>query len=226
MKVSVVIPVFNEEHIIEKSIKNLAKELSAYFTDLEILPVNDGSIDKTGHILHTLSLRDKRIRPILHKINLGYGAALKSGIAAAKHDWIFFTDADMQFNVKEITRFLPHTNHFDMIVGKRANRADSLKRKIISSFYNRFVRVLFGLPLQDVDCAFKLMRKSSLSIIDIQSDSFFVSVEVMVKALRNKLRIKELAVTHYPRAKGESKVTFKRILLTIRDLVTLKIKGI
>lgn len=223
MNLSIVLPIFNEEHIIDQSILDIIKKSKQIFSKIEILAIDDGSTDRTLAILKRLRRKEKRIKIINHKINKGYGACLRSGIIHAKFDWIFFTDSDMQFNVDEIAHFLPHTNKFDFIVGYRKQRADSLRRKIISKIYNKIVKIIFGLPLKDVDCAFKLMRKSALTSVKFHSNSFFMSVELMVKARHLGFRVKELGVHHYPRIKGISKVTYKRILLTIIDLVKLRL---
>ncbi len=223
MNISIVLPIFNEDKIIEQSILIILKKSKLVLSNVEILAVNDGSTDKTKIILQKLQEQVKDVKIVTHKTNKGYGAALRSGIKHAKFDWVFFTDSDMQFDFSEISHFIPHTNEYDFIVGYRKKRADSTRRKIISFIYNRMVRILFDLPLKDVDCAFKLMRKSSLAKIDLASNSFFISVELMVKAKQKKNLIKELGVTHFPRRKGKSTVTMKRIVLSLIDLVKLRL---
>ena len=221
MNLSIVLPIYNEEKIIEKSILEIINPRIKFCDNIEILAINDGSRDNTLHILESLAKQDKRIKIISHNTNMGYGAALRSGIKNARWEWIFFTDADMQFNVSELKAFLPFINGLDFIVGYRKNRADSLKRKFISYIYNKLVKILFKLPLRDVDCAFKLMKKSSLANVKFFSDSFFVSVELMVKSFQKGYRIKEVGVNHYPRVSGTSKVTYGKILLSLIDLVKL-----
>lgn len=222
MNISIILPIFNEENLVDQSILDILKKSKKIFHNVEIIAVDDGSTDETPKILIKLKKDEKRIKIITHKTNKGYGATLRSGVNHAKFDWIFFTDSDMQFNIQEVKHFISYTNTYDFVIGYRMQRADSWRRKIISRIYNMTVRIIFGIPLRDVDCAFKLMRKSALSRVKFYSNSFFMSVEVMVKARHLGFRIKELGVHHYPRTKGTSKVTYKRILLTIIDLVKLR----
>lgn len=221
MNLSIILPIFNEEAGIETAITQVLKSATPLCTQLELLAVNDGSTDQTRRILNRLQKKDKRIRLIHHKTNLGYGAAMRSGIHHAEHDWIFFTDADLQFDVSELKHFFKKTKTHDFVVGFRKKRADPLRRKWISHYYNRIIRLLFGLKLRDVDCAFKLMKKSALEDIHFSSNSFFVSVELMVKAFKQQYKITEIGVHHFPRSKGVSKVTIKQVVSTLKDLSRL-----
>ncbi len=224
MNVSIILPIFNEDAVIEDTIHAQIKAADKLFDQYEILAVNDGSTDYTAQKLSKLAEKYPRMRILDHTYNKGYGAALRTGLNEAKHDWIFFTDADRQFNIEDLDRFIGLNNDFDFIVGFRQKRADSLKRIIISDIYNKLNRMLFGLALRDVDCAFKLMRTSAVKETGFSSDSFFVSVELMTRARKKGYRITELGVNHYPRANGESKVTLKKVLFTLFDLGRLYIK--
>lgn len=215
----------NEQEGIRDSIRDILK-YSKYFSKFEIVAVDDGSKDNTLSILKDLKKENNNIKIVEHKKNKGYGAALRSGVKNSSYDWVFFTDADMQFDMKELLDFIPYTDRFDFIVGYRKQRADPSKAKFRSWTYNRLVRILFGLPLKDVDCAFKLMRKSSVSKIYTSSNSFFISAELMTKAHKKGLRIKEIGVRHLPRKKGKSTVTIKRILYTILDLIKLRLSSL
>lgn len=221
MNLSIIVPIYNEEKLIVKSIKTLVEKLAKIFPVLEILAIDDGSTDRTNRLLRSLARNEKGLKIITHATNLGYGAALRSGINNARYDWLFFTDADMQFDITEIKKFLPYVKDYDLIVGFRKNRADSLKRKVISSVYNRIISLLFHLPLRDVDCAFKLMKTVAVKRVKLDFDSFFVSPELMVKSISLGLNIKEIGVDHYPRPDGYSKVTFKKIIQSMIDLVKL-----
>ena len=225
MNLSIILPILNEQEGIGDSISDVLK-YAKYFSKFEIVAVNDGSKDKTLSILKKLQNKNKKIKIVNHKTNKGYGAALRSGIKNSSYDWVFFTDADMQFDIKELLGFLPYTKYFDFIVGYRKGRADSPKVKFRSWVYNRMVRTLFGLPLKDVDCAFKLMKKSAVSKISTSSNSFFISAELMTKAHRKRIKIKEIGVQHLPRRKGKSTVTIKRVMYTIFDLIKLRLSYI
>lgn len=222
MNLSVILPMLNEEELIENSIETIFKYLEK-FPKSEIIAIEDGSKDKTLQILNQLKKKYKNLKVIVHKKNKGYGSALRDGIKNSSHDWVFFTDADMQFSIKDLDDLLPFTKDFDFIVGYRKERADANKQKFRSWVYNRLVRILFRVPVRDVDCAFKLMRRSAVSRIHFKSNSFFVSAELMVRVRRKGYRIKEIGVKHLPRIKGQSTVTTKKTIETIIDLIKLRI---
>lgn len=218
MKISVVLPIYNEGNVIKDTINELVKKMPKYVTDFEILAVNDGSTDNTAEVLATIENQNPWLTVLTHSPNQGYGAALQTGIRNAKYNWIFFMDSDLQFDVNDLAKFLPYTINNDFIVGYRVKRADNQRRIMMSHIYNRFVNLLFPLPVRDVDCAFKLMRKSALLQLGRLSDSFFVSSEFMIKAAVNQYAIVELPVRHLPRTVGQSKVTLSQVLRTVRDL--------
>lgn len=224
MNISVVLPILNEGEIIHKTIAGLVSKLAKNSINFEILAVNDGSTDNTRYVLEKLQLKDKRIRLINHAGNKGYGAALQSGVKKAKYDWIFFMDSDLQFDVSEIKTFIPHQSDYDFIIGYRVGRADALKRIYISKIYNYIVSSLFDIHITDIDCAFKLMRKSAIQRLGKLPSSFFVSTTLLVKAVRQNVRILELPVKHLPRTKGVSTVTMKQVIRTIRDLFIMYFK--
>jgi glycosyltransferase involved in cell wall biosynthesis len=223
MKLSIVIPMLNEQDNVNITLPAVVSKTSKLCSRFEIIAVNDGSTDETLRKVKQIQKKYPQIQIINHNGNLGYGAALKNGIKKARYDWIFFTDADMQFNVSELKKFIPYSRNYDFIIGFRKNRADPKRRKISSWLYNKAIRLLFGLKLTDVDCAFKLMRKSEVKKLAIHSNSFFVSVELMVKASSKHCRIIELPVQHLPRRNGHSTVTIKQMVKSIVDLFNLYI---
>lgn len=218
MNISVILPIYNEQSIIKKTIQHVRKNIPKYVQHYEIIAVDDGSNDKTPQILKQLKDKYPEIKVVTHRPNKGYGATIQSGIRKAKYAWIFFMDSDLQFNVNDIATFIPYTKNYDLVVGYRKDRADHKRRIIMSEIYNSIVRILFPVPIRDIDCAFKLMHKETLRELGKLSNSFFVSSEFMIKSTLNGARIKELPVTHLPRTAGKSKVTMSKILKTIMDL--------
>jgi glycosyltransferase involved in cell wall biosynthesis len=224
MNISVVLPILNEGQIIHKTIVRLVAKMEKTASKFEVLAVNDGSTDNTRNVLEKLHSKDTRIKVINHKGNKGYGAALKTGVRKAKFDWIFFMDSDLQFDVAEIKKFIPYHADYDFIIGYREGRADPLKRIYISKMYNYIVSFLFDIHITDIDCAFKLMRKSAIQQLGVLPNSFFVSTTLLVKAVRAKMRLKEIPVKHLPRTKGVSTVTLHQVMRTIRDLFIMYFK--
>jgi len=221
MKISVVLPILNEEKIIVTTIKKLITKLSRICTQYEIIAVNDGSEDNTIKKLKKLQKNYQNLTIIDHKVNKGYGAAFQSGVRVAKYEWILFIDSDMQFDVNDLDKFIQHITANDFIIGYRSKRADNIKRIVISKVYNYIVSLLFGLKITDIDCAFKLMKKSSIQKLGRLPNSFFISTALLVKAISSEVIIKELSVKHLPRTKGSSTVTLAQVIRTMKDLAVI-----
>ena len=199
---SIVIPLYNEEENVEATVRDIHAKIGPRAANYEILLVDDGSHDKTAGLVDRLAASDARVRAVHHPRNLGYGAALRSGFAAARHPLIFYTDGDLQFDLSEIDRLVPLLDGADIVTGYRINRQDPWHRRFNAGFYNLVMRTLFGVKQRDLDCAFKFYRKSIFDVVAIESDSILVSGEIMVQAVRHGLVIREAGVTHYPRARG------------------------
>jgi len=216
---SFVIPAFNEEGNIKKIIDAAYDYLNSNFNSFEIIIVNDGSSDNTGKICKELGLKyGKNLIAINHDANLGYGAALRTGLFSAKNELVFYTDADCQFDITEISNFMNFINDYDLVIGFRLDRKDNFIRKLCAFVYNRMVFILFGLDVKDIDCSFKLFKREALGKLSIDRNQFLVDTELLVKARLNNLAIKQLGVKHFPRFAGKSTVKPKHIFITLKDL--------
>jgi len=159
--ISAVLPAYNEEAIIERTVRHVADVLGGLANDFEVIVTNDGSRDNTGTVLADLQRRepDLHLLVVTHERNRGYGAAVASGFDAASKDLVFLTDGDKQFDVKELNEFLPAMDsQTDLVIGWRRNRADPPLRKANALGWKLLVNLLFGYTARDVDCAFKLFR--------------------------------------------------------------------
>lgn len=201
-QLSVVVPFYNEEENVRSTVAAIQQHIVPLVRDCEILLVNDGSHDDTARICDELAAADSHVRALHHAHNLGYGAALRTGFAAARHPWIFYTDGDLQFDLAEITRLLPLVEGADIVTGHRIDRQDPWHRRFNAGVYNTTMKVLFGVPCKDLDCAFKIYRKSIFDSIATQSDGILISGEILVQAARQGLVIRDVGVTHLPRLKG------------------------
>ena len=200
---SVVVPLFNEEENVEATVEEVRAKILPRVPLCEIILVDDGSRDRTASMCDALAAAHPRlVRTIHHPQNLGYGAALRSGFAAATHPVIFYTDGDIQFDLAEIDRLLPLLEGADIVTGYRINRQDPWHRRLNAGTYNLVMRVLFGVKLRDLDCAFKLYRKTIFDVIHTKSDGILISGEILVQAVQHGLVIREVGVTHYPRQRG------------------------
>ncbi len=224
--VSIVFPAYNEEEIIEKTVEITFKAVKKMgLKKFEIIVVDDGSRDKTPKILSELVKKHKELlKVITHKKNLCYAKALKTGFKAAKYPLVFYTDADLQFDISELPLLLDKAKDFNIVVGYRAKRHDAPHRLLVSWAYNRFVNMLFSLNLKDIDCAFKLFSKKTLNEIEIESTGFIVDLEILAKAKKKGFLIGEVPVSHFKRPLGSSKATSKLVFETISDIAWLKNK--
>lgn len=201
--VSIVFPAYNEEENIERTVIEALSVFKKYFNEVEILPVNDGSTDNTGNIIDQLHDRHPEVKPIHHVKNQGYGGAVKTGLTSGSHDYIFFSDSDGQFDLSEITLFLDHIKNHDIVVGYRSQRADPLHRKINAFCWGTLVRLLFDIKARDIDCAFKLFRRSVIDSATLEAEGAMISTELLAQAQMMGFSLKEVPVSHYPRAAGE-----------------------
>jgi len=201
---TIVLPCFNEADNVAQAVRAATAAAGRCALAHEIVVVDDGSSDDTAAIAAELADADPRVRLIVHADNRGYGAAVRSGIAAATMPWLFLTDADLQFDLAEIESFLSASLHADLIVGVRVDRQDPWHRRLNAAAWNVLVRTMFHLPASDVDCAFKLLRTEFAQDAALTSSGAMVSTELLVRCLGAGARFHEQPVHHHPRIAGHS----------------------
>jgi glycosyltransferase involved in cell wall biosynthesis len=153
---------------------------------------------------------------------MGYGAALQSGIRAAKKELVFFTDGDGQFDIGEIKLLLPLIKQNDVVCGYRLDRKDPLMRKLNGWMWTRLVNLLFGMHIRDIDCAFKLLRTEIFEGMKLSSAGALISAEILARATRHGFRVAEVGVHHYPRTAGkQTGANLKVILRAFKELFKL-----
>jgi glycosyltransferase involved in cell wall biosynthesis len=222
--ISAVLPAYNEERVIGDTATTVAAALAELTDDYEVIAVNDGSRDATRQVVEALSAENSRIRCVSHTVNRGYGAALATGFSSATKDLIFLTDGDKQFDPRELRRFLPHIEHADLVIGYRAPRMDPLMRRINGWGWNLVVRLLFGYVARDVDCAFKLFRRSVWQSMVVKSTGATFSAEFLIKARRKGFRFVELRATHFPRTVGSATGAKPSVIFrAFKELIKLRI---
>jgi glycosyltransferase involved in cell wall biosynthesis len=218
---SVVLPAFDEIESIRFSVLTAHAILSELVETFEIIVVSDGSTDGTDAEVERLIPRVPHLRLVRKIANEGYGFALRDGFRAARHPFLFFTDADRQFDLVSLQDLLPHAERHDIVVGYRKHRQDTAMRRFLSFGYNVVVRALFDLAVRDVDCAFKVFRREVFDEIEIESPRFFVNTEILAKARRLGLSIHQVGVPHLRRLEGLSKVRWSDVLVTIREISSI-----
>jgi glycosyltransferase involved in cell wall biosynthesis len=218
-ELSLVFPVFDEEENVAPLLESavaLGRRLGHSF---EIVVVDDGSRDESARRIAAARALHPEIRAVHHAANRGYGAALRSGLREARGALVFFSDADLQFDLDEIEHLLAHSGSFDIVAGYRAPRRDPWGRHVLAFGWGVLVNALFGLGVRDIDCAFKLFRREVLDAIPIASLGAFINTEMLVRARAAGFRIRQVPVTHRPRRAGRPTGASPRVI--VRALVEL-----
>lgn len=199
---SLVLPAHNEEANISLVVARALEVLPLYTDRFEVIPVNDGSRDGTAAIVDHLAKTHPEVKPVHHKVNRGYGAALTTGFHAATSDYVMFMDADRQFDIADIALLAPFVGKFDIVAGFRMERNDPLHRRIFAEVFNVTVRFLFGVHLRDIDCAFKIFRGDLLRSIELTAPGALINTEMQAKLRRQGATLEQIGVHHYPRVAG------------------------
>ncbi len=208
MKLSFFFPAYNDENTVRAMVEKTTGVLEKLVDEFEIIIIDDASPDASGKIADECAAADPRIRVIHHPRNMGYGFALRSGFDAARFEWVFFTDGDMQFDVTEIEQFIARSGEADILIGYKTRRADGFLRTLYGSLFNLTISHFIGLKVRDIDCGFKMIKKSVADDIDVQypyAESFYI-VEMLWRAIHRGYRLIELPVSHYPRQYGKSQL--------------------
>ncbi len=221
--ISAFFPAYNDGGTIAGLVGDALAVLPALADDYEVVVVNDGSTDRTAAVLDELARREPRLRVVHHPQNRGYGAALRTGFASATKELVFYTDGDGQYDVSELKKLRPLlVGEVDIVNGYKIKRADGWQRKALGAFYNRLAHLLFSIPIRDVDCDFRLLRRRSFEGVELSSSSGSICVELVHKLHRAGRTFAEVPVNHYPRAHGRSQFfNFRRVFRTGMDLLRL-----
>ena len=186
-------------------------------------PINDGSPDHTAELLEELTKRYPRLRVVTHQKNRGYGGALRSGFSQATRDLVFYTDGDAQYDPRELEALYAALGpEVDFVNGYKIGRHDPPHRIVIGRLYHWFVKLAFGLRLRDVDCDFRLMRRSVFDKVSLTRSSGVICVELMKKVQDHGFRVAQVPVHHYHRSYGKSQFfNVPRVARTLADLARL-----
>jgi len=211
---SVVLPAYNEEQIIARTIETVLDGLIAWGMDFEILVVDDGSTDRTREIVVALMYANPRVRLVSHATNQGYGASLVSGFAAATKELVFFMDSDGQFDIRDLEEFFPLIDSYDAVIGYRVDRQDSWMRKLNAWGWKKLIGWVLGVHVRDVDCAFKLFHTEFLHQHPLETRGAMINAELLYRLKRAGCSYKEVGVIHLPRLHGQA--TGARLSVIVR----------
>jgi len=220
---SIFFPAYNDSGTIASLVITALHTARTLTPDHEVIVVNDGSADATAAILDELAATYPQVRVVHHEKNRGYGGALRSGFASATKELVFYTDGDAQYDPAEMALLWRRFGaDVDLVNGYKISRSDPLHRIVIGRIYHHTVKVLFGLRVRDVDCDFRMMRRSIFETVHLEKNSGVICLEMMKKITDGGFRIAEVPVHHYHRAYGKSQFfNFSRLYRTAIDVFRL-----
>jgi glycosyltransferase involved in cell wall biosynthesis len=219
--VTVVVPLYNEEHTVAALCRALSEALGGGGFDYDVVLVDDGSTDGTPARIREAASSDPRVSFIALKRNFGQAAALAAGIKHARGDYVVTMDGDLQNDPADIPRLMAQSRKgFDVVCGWRKKRRDPLFAKTIPSIVaNRIIRHLTAVPVHDTGCTLKVFRRPALEDLHLYGELHrFIPALVSWKGAS----VAEIEVTHHPRRHGSSKYAFSRLGRVILDLITVK----
>ncbi len=200
--ISVFFPCYNEDDNLRRVYESGSQVLKRMQIDYEIILINDGSTDGTAQIVNAIAAGDPRVRVVHHSHNLGYGSALQSGFRAATKALVFYTDGDGQFSLDELPPLIPLMKQYDIVSCFRLNRQDGLMRRLNAWCWTTLVGFVFRFKLKDINCAFKLYKRSIFIGMELQSTGALINAEILARATRRGCAITQVGVHHFPRTQG------------------------
>lgn len=212
--VSIVMPVFNEEEIIEESVRDYHSEVITRLPGSEMIIVDDCSTDGTAGILKKLTQELAGIKVLKPEHNSGHGKALRLALENVTNDLVFHTDSDYQFDPHDFWKLYDESSDCDLIIGYRAKRRDPLLRLVVTNILKLSNILLFGYELKDANSPFKIIRQGCLDecLKVIDPDAFAPYIMLALAARWKGYRIKEVPVTHLPRMTGEVSIKKWKLL--------------
>lgn len=206
-KISVIVPIYNEEETLEKTVMDLVNFLEKECEDYEIIIVDSNSSDKSEIISKMLCKQYKKVKAIRQKEKKGIGNGLREGYANCNLDYVWYRDADFPYKVSELKKSFPYLKDYDAVIGYKSGKRENLFRKIISIVYNKLVKILFNLKFRDINYSYKIIRKDVLKKLDLRSDGWFIDAEILIELKKGGYKIKEVCVPYTIRKGKGSKVS-------------------
>lgn len=211
---SIFFPCYNDGGTIASLVLAALETAEKVAEDYEVIVVDDGSSDMSRDVLREIAeLYPQHVRLVFHEKNRGYGGALRSGFAAATKEWVFYTDGDAQYDPRELLLLVEKVRpDVDIVQGYKIKRHDPVHRIVIGRMYHWAMKLLFNLKIRDVDCDFRLIRKSALDKIQLTQDSGVICLELVRKLQSSGARFEEVGVSHFFRIYGKSQFfNFRRV---------------
>lgn len=216
--ISLVIPIYNEEENIERTVSVACRVLAEVSSDYELVLVDDASRDRTPAILDRLARENSRIQVVHHPKNRKLGGSLKTGFSRATKEIVVYSDADLPFDFHEIQRAIHviETIGADIVAAYRHDRtSDRWYRILYTLTYNWLIRLIYRIRIRDVNFAFKVFKREILAQLPVRSEGSFINAEILIRAQRMGFYICQIGVDYFVRRKGQSTLASPRVILKI-----------
>ena len=220
--ISLMFPLYKDKSTVEFMIRKSSSVLKKLKRKYEIVIVDDGCPENSGKLALKIAKKFHNVKVFFHKKNLGYGAALKTGLKKCKNDWIFMIDGDAEYDVNDLPRLFKASQNYDLVITYRYKKKYNTYRIIISWVYNAILRLVFNIKFRDISTGSRLVNRKLIRRIKLKSNSPFVGAELAIKAGLADYKVGEIGIHTYPRTFGSgSSVGLKNILLTLKDMFLL-----
>ena len=221
--ISLFFPVYNDASTVEVVAQRALSLLDEVARNYEIIIVDDGSPDASGEIADRLAAENEKISVVHHPVNQGYGAAMKTGIAASNFDLICMIDGDNEYDVFDLKKMLAVREYYMLVIAFRYRKLYSTKRIFISFIYNAVLRLLFTSPFRDISTGIRLINRKVVDEIELSSNSPFIGAELTLKSMLRGFPVGEVGIQTFPRDFGKgSATTLPNIIGTIKDILRIR----
>ena len=219
-EISLFFPVYNDEATVRRVTEKAIAFLSEVASNYEILIIDDGSPDRSGAVADELAQEYRYVHAIHHPRNLGYGAAVKTGLSRSQYEWICFTDGDDEYDIHDFHKLLRLAEHYDLIITFRYAKLYTNFRIFVSWVYNHLFRIFFQMRFRDISTGLRMIKRSLLPELDLVSDGPFIGAEITVKVMLKGYRVGEVGIQTFPRRFGRStSTTAHNIMLTVKEML-------
>ncbi len=223
--ISLMFPLYKDKSTVKIMITKSSNILRKLKRKYEIIIVDDGCPQNSGKLAKEVAKKFTNIKIFFHKKNLGYGAALKTGIKKCKNDWIFMIDGDAEYDVNDLPRLLKVSKNNDLVITYRYKKKYSTNRIIISWIYNAILRLVFKIKFRDISTGSRFVSRKLVENIKLESNSPFIGAELAIKAGLAGYKVGEVGIHTFPRTFGTGEtVSIKNILLTLKDIIFFFLK--
>lgn len=223
LKLTIFFPMWNEEAYIQRAVGYAKEECELLIAageiiDYELIVVDDASTDLTPVMADEMAAADPHVRVVHHPVNRKLGGSMKTGFAAATGDLVLYSDADLPFDMAEVSRAVRLLRYYeaDIVSAYRHDRTgEGSSRAIYTFFYNVLIRRLFGVRLRDINFAFKLCRTLIFEHVELKSEGSFIDAELIIRAKKRGYDVIQFGVDYFPRTRGASTLASMGVIRTI-----------